>query len=71
MADSDYYRRQADIFARIAARCSVPELVGYYDGLSRKYLAQADGGGAIDCSAPPAPEADDATEASETAGSKS
>lgn len=71
MADSDYYRKQADIFARIAARCSVPELVGYYDGLARNYLARACGGDANDCSAPPAPADGDATEASETAGSKS
>jgi hypothetical protein len=71
MADSDYYRKQAEIFARIAARCSVPELVGYYDGLARNCLAQADGGDAFDCSARPAPADDDATEAPEIAGSKS
>jgi hypothetical protein len=71
MADPDYYRKQAEIFARIAARRSVPELVGYYDGLARNYLAQADGGDAFDCSAPPAPADDGATEAPETDRSKS
>ena len=71
MAGSDYYRKQAEIFARIAARCSVPELVGYYDGLARNYLARAYGGDAFDCSAPSAPANDDATEAPETAGPKS
>jgi hypothetical protein len=62
MADPDYYRKQADIFARIAARCSVPELVGYYDGLARNCLAQASGAGVSDCPAPRG-SADDTTEA--------
>jgi hypothetical protein len=54
IADSDYCRKRAEIFARIAALCSVPELVGYYDGLARNYLAQASGADPSDGPASPA-----------------
>ena len=42
MPDAEYLRRQAAIFERVAAQCTIPELVGYYAGLARDYRARAD-----------------------------
>jgi hypothetical protein len=42
MPGADYFRKQAAIFDRVAAQCTVPELVGYYQGLARDYRARAD-----------------------------
>lgn len=42
MPDVAYFRRQAAIFERVAAQCTIPELVGYYAGLARDYRARAD-----------------------------
>ena len=42
MPSADSYRKQAAIFDRIAAQCTVPELTGYYEGLARNYRARAE-----------------------------
>jgi hypothetical protein len=42
MPDADSLRRQAAIYDRVAAQCTIPELIGYYEGLARDYRARAD-----------------------------
>jgi len=42
MSGAEYFRKQAVIFDRVAAQCTVSELVGYYEGLARDYRARAD-----------------------------
>ena len=42
MADALYYRQQAERFARVADRCTIPYLVPYYRQLAADYLARAD-----------------------------
>jgi hypothetical protein len=42
MADALYYRQQAERFARVADRCTIPHLVPYYRKLAADYLARAD-----------------------------
>jgi len=42
MADALYYRQQAERFARVADRCTIPYLVPYYRELAADYLARAE-----------------------------
>ena len=42
MPDAEYLRRQSAIFERVAAQCTIPELIGYYAGLARDYRARAE-----------------------------
>jgi hypothetical protein len=51
MSDPAYLRSQADIFDRVADRCSVPELVPYYRELAQDYRAR------VECPADERPEA--------------
>ncbi len=53
MLDSTYFRRQADIFDRVADQCSVVELIPYYRKLAQDFRARAEGG----ASEPPPPAA--------------
>jgi DICT domain-containing protein len=39
--DARYYREQAERFARVADRCSIPDLVPYYRKMAFDYLAHA------------------------------
>ena len=42
MADSSYYRQQAERFTRVADRCTIAHLVPYYRQLAADYMARAD-----------------------------
>ena len=42
MAHALFYRQQAERFARVADRCTIPYLVPYYRKLAADYLARAD-----------------------------
>ncbi len=43
MPDSSYFRTQAEIFDRVADRCSVPELIPYYRKLAQDFRDRAAG----------------------------
>ena len=43
MPDLSYFRNQADIFDRVADRCSVPELIPYYRKLAQDFRDRAAG----------------------------
>jgi hypothetical protein len=42
MPGADHFRRQATIYDRVAAQCTIPELIGYYERLARDCRDRAD-----------------------------